>query len=119
MRPALTDTVPREGSEGSDRRRHLRRRPCYSEEDTERLRILQVQLWGDVLYCLLSDHAMLCVPLNITPVVSSAPLGTRYQWQLGEDRRSIIWTGGKIEERLRLPVMLVHPGSGLILPSDH
>lgn len=111
--------VPRDGPEGSDRRRILRRRPSYSSEETERLLILQVQLWGDVLYLLLSDHAMLCVPLNITPVVSAAPLSTRYQWQLGEDRRSILWTGGKIEERLRLPVMLAHPGSGLMLPSDH
>jgi hypothetical protein len=115
----LKDTEPRDGPEGSDRRRQLRRRPSYSNEDLEHLVILQVQLWGDVLYCLLSDHAMLCVPLNITPVVSGAPVSTRYQWQLGEDRRSILWTGGKIEERLRLPVMLAHPGSALMLPTDH
>lgn len=115
----LSDSVTRDGSGLVERRQNLRRRPAYSTSEAEGLTILQVQLWGDLLFCLLSDHAMLCVPLDITPVVAGATLSTRYQWQIGDDKRSIVWTGGQIEERLRLPVMLAHPGSGIILPSDH
>lgn len=78
--------------------------------DVERLRILRVFLHGDFLICLLSDRDTLFVPLRISPVVASAPLQTRYQWQIAERGKSLVWSRGLVEERLRLPAMLAYPG---------
>lgn len=95
----------------ADRRAHVRRRPCYSAGDIARLRLTRVFLHEDFLVCLLSDRRTLFVPLRISPVVAAAPLRTRYQWQVGEDGTSLLWTRGSVEERLRLPAMLAFPGS--------
>ena len=95
----------------ADRRAHERRRARYSDQEVAELRLLRVFLHGDFLVCLLSDHKTLFVPLRISPVVAAAPLRTRYQWQVGEDGQSLVWTRGLVEERLRLPAMLAYPGS--------
>ncbi len=112
--------IPIRGGSGvPDRRSRPRRHPAYTAAEQAELRILRVQLWGNLLYCLLSDHTMLCVPLKISPLVSAASLEARYQWQITGAGRTLSWTGAGLEERLRLEVMLAYPASETILPSDH
>ena len=96
---------------GPDRRERPRRRPTYTRLEIEGLRILRVFLHGDFLICLLSDRNTLFVPLRISPVVASAPLQIRYQWQIAERGKSLVWSRGMLEERLRLPAMLAYPGA--------
>ena len=96
---------------GPDRRERPRRRPSYTRQEIEGLRILRVFLHGDFLICLLSDRNTLFVPLRISPVVASSPLQIRYQWQIAERGKSLVWSRGLVEERLRLPAMLAFPGS--------
>ena len=79
--------------------------------EVEALRILRVFLHGDFLICLLSDRNALFVPLRISPVVASAPLQIRYQWQIAERGKALVWSKGVLEERLRLPAMLAYPGA--------
>ena len=99
------------GAPYPDRRAHTRRRATYTDAEAESLRIQRVFLHGDFLVCLLSDHRTLFVPLRITPVVAAAPLHTRYQWQIADQGRALVWTRGVVEEWLRLPAMLAFPGS--------
>lgn len=94
-----------------DRRGRPRRRPTYTAAEVDALRILRVFLHGDFLICLLSDRHTLFVPLRISPVVAASPLRTKYQWQIGEDSKALIWSRGMVEERLRLPAMLAFPGA--------
>jgi len=96
---------------GPDRRERPRRRPSYTRQEIEGLRILRVFLHGDFLICLLSDRNTLFVPLRISPVVASSPLQIRYQWQISERGKALVWSRGLVEERLRLPAMLAFPGS--------
>jgi hypothetical protein len=96
---------------GPDRRERPRRRPSYTRQEIEGLRILRVFLHGDFLICLLSDRNTLFVPLRISPVVASSPLQIRYQWQIAERGKALVWSRGLVEERLRLPAMLAFPGS--------
>lgn len=98
-------------STGPDRRERPRRRPSYTRLEIEALRILRVFLHGDFLICLLSDRNSLFVPLRISPVVASAPLQIRYQWQIAERGKALVWSRGMLEERLRLPAMLAFPGT--------
>jgi hypothetical protein len=94
-----------------DRRERPRRRPSYTQQELEVLRILRVFLHGDFLVCLLSDRNTLFVPLRISPVVASSQLQTRYQWQIAERGKALVWSRGLVEERLRLPAMLAYPGA--------
>jgi hypothetical protein len=96
---------------GPDRRERPRRRPSYTLLEIEALRILRVFLHGEFLICLLSDRNTLFVPLRISPVVASAPLQIRYQWQIAERGKALVWSRGTVEERLRLPAMLAYPGA--------
>jgi hypothetical protein len=96
---------------GPDRRERPRRRPSYTLLEIEGLRILRVFLHGDFLICLLSDRNTLFVPLRISPVVASSPLQIRYQWQIAERGKALVWSRGMVEERLRLPAMLAFPGA--------
>ena len=79
--------------------------------EIEGLRILRVFLHGHFLICLLSDRNTLFVPLRISPVVASAPLQIRYQWQIAERGKALVWSRGMLEERLRLPAMIAYPGT--------
>ena len=96
---------------GPERRERPRRRPSYTQMEIEALRILRVFLHGEILICLLSDRNTLFVPLRISPVVASAPLQIRYQWQIAERGKALVWSRGMLEERLRLPAMLAYPGA--------
>lgn len=96
---------------GTERRGKPRRRPSYTQAEVEALRIFRVFLHGDFLICLLSDRNTLFVPLRISPVVAASPLRTKYQWQIDDSGKVLVWTRGMIEERLQLPVMLAFPGS--------
>ena len=98
-------------SNGPDRRERPRRRPSYTRQEIEGLRILRVFLHGDFLICLLSDRNTLFVPLRISPMVASSPLQIRYQWQIAERGKALVWSRGLVEERLRLPAMLAYPGT--------
>lgn len=60
---------------------------------------------------------MLSVPLRISPVVAAAPLRTRYQWQIADVGRTLTWSRGNVEERLRLAAMLAYPGAELTAPT--
>ena len=106
------------GSE-HERRSRSRRRPSYTLSEISNLRILRVFLHGELLACLLSDQNTLYVPLRISPVVAAAPLKTRYQWQVAERGKALIWTRGLLEERLRLQAMLAYPGAELSVPEGH
>ena len=99
------------GAHRGERRANPRRRATYDDAEVENLRILRVFLHGNFLVCLLSDRRTLYVPLRISPVVAAAPLNTQYQWQIGDQGRALVWTRGPLEEWLRLPAMLVFPGS--------
>ena len=96
---------------GPERRERPRRRPSYTQLEIEALRILRVFLHGEFLICMLSDRNTLFVPLRISPVVASAPLQIRYQWQIAERGKALVWSRGMLEERLRLPAMLAYPGA--------
>ena len=104
--PAKTEPIAR-----ADRRGKPRRRPSYTAAEVGTLRILRVFLHGNFLICNLSDRNTLFVPLRISPVVAASPLRAKYQWQIEEGGRVLVWTRGIIEERLQLPVMLAYPGS--------
>jgi hypothetical protein len=97
-----------------ERRINLPRRPSYSALEVSGLRLLRVFLHGEFLVCQLSDGNTLFVPLRISPVVSAAPLKTRYQWQIAERGKALVWTRGQVEERLRLPAMLAYPGTEIL-----
>lgn len=75
-------------------------------------------LHGDFLICLLSDRNTLFVPLRISPVVAASPLRTKYQWQIADDSRVLVWSRGMVEERLRLPAMLAFPGAEISCEPD-
>jgi hypothetical protein len=112
---ALAELDRTKAAIGPDRRERPRRRPSYTRLEIEGLRILRVFLHGDFLICLLSDRNTLFVPLRISPVVASAPLQIRYQWQIAERGKSLVWSRGILEERLRLPAMLAYPGAEISL----
>jgi hypothetical protein len=101
---------------GPDRRERPRRRPSYTESEVGALRIFRVFLHGEFLICDLSDRSTLYVPLRISPVVAASPLRTRYQWQIADEGRALMWTRGMVEERLRLPAMLAYPGAEISSP---
>lgn len=103
---------------GPDRRGRPRRRPSYTAAEVNSLQILRVFLHGEFLICLLSDRCTLFVPLRISPVVAASPLRTRYQWQIAENGKALMWTRGLVEERLRLPAMLAYPGSEISSESE-
>ena len=101
---------------GPERRASLRRRASYTEAEVESLRIFRVFLRGEFLICQLSDLNTLSVPLRISPVVAASPLRTRYQWQITDEGRALMWSRGIVEERLRLPAMLAYPGAEITMP---
>lgn len=105
-------------SSGPERRRKPRHRPVYTTAEIRTLSIHRVLLAGDCLYCLLSDGKALWVPLRISPVVAGSTLHTRYQWQIAEKGKALVWTRGNLEERLRLPAMLAFPGSEISTMPD-
>lgn len=107
----MAELEPMTSTLGPDRRERPRRRPSYTQAEIEGLRILRVFLHGDFLICLLSDRNTLFVPLRISPVVAGAPLQIRYQWQIAERGKALVWSRGILEERLRLPAMLAYPGA--------
>lgn len=108
---ALAELERNASSNQPDRRERPRRRPSYTQKEIEALRILRVFLHGEFLICLLTDRNTLFVPLRISPVVASAPLQIRYQWQIAERGKALVWSRGMLEERLRLPAMLAYPGA--------
>ena len=107
----MSDVNGEQRNTSSERRERPRRRPRYNRAELLTLRITHVLLHEELLFCLLSDGRVLSVPLRISPVVSASPLGTRYQWQIAELGKALVWSRGDVEERLRLPAMLAYPGS--------
>jgi len=107
----VSEPITSTSKTGPDRRGRPRRRPSYSEAEVASLRIFRVFLHGEFLICDLSDRNTVYVPLRISPVVAASPLRTRYQWQIADEGRALMWTRGMVEERLRLPAMLAFPGS--------
>jgi hypothetical protein len=95
-----------------DRRSGPRRAPSYTPEEIDDLRVTRVHFREDYLFCLLSDGNMACVPLTISPRLLAAPRKLRYQWQIEEDGKVIVWHAGNVGfaiERLSLASILTHP----------
>ncbi len=53
--------------------------------------IARIELRASGIEVLLSDGAVLTIPLVAYPRLWAASLGERYQWQLSADRRAIVW----------------------------
>jgi hypothetical protein len=95
-----------------ERRGSARSPPRYTPDQVNDLTISRVHLRDRYLFCLLSDGRMLCVPLDISPVLAGAPLRLRYQWQITEGGKEVIWYlkgMGVAPVRLNLPELLAHP----------
>ena len=104
-----------------ERRISERQAPAYSSEELNGLRISRVHFREQYLFCLLSDGNMICVPLAISPVLAATDYQVRYQWEIEEDGKAIVWHTkgmGVTTERLTLWNILSHPEARLtILPS--
>jgi hypothetical protein len=95
-----------------ERRISERRAPSYGSEELNGLRICRVHFREEYLFCLLSDGNMICVPLSISPALTGAEYQARYQWEIVEDGKAIVWRTkgmGVTTEHLTLWHMLSHP----------
>jgi hypothetical protein len=98
------DDLERRGSE--------RRPPDYTRDQIEDLRITRVHFRETYMFCLLSDGKMVCVPLTISSALQAAPPELRYQWQISDQGKSLIWHTkgmGIVTERISLAAILDHP----------
>lgn len=104
-----------------ERRLSKRQAPNYSSEELNGLRISRVHFREQYLFCLLSDGNMVCVPLAISPVLAAAEHQARYQWEIEDEGKAIIWRTkgmGVTTERLTLRNILSHPQARIsVLPS--
>jgi hypothetical protein len=95
-----------------DRRSSPRRAPSYTPNEIDDLRIATVHFREDFMFCLLSDGNRLCVPLTISSRLQAAPQQTRYQWQVADNGKAIVWymrTMGLPTEHITLVDILAHP----------
>jgi hypothetical protein len=64
---------------------------------------------------------MICVPLAISPALTAAEYQARYQWEIEEDGKAVVWRTkgmGVTTEHLTLWNMLSHPQTRItVLPS--
>jgi hypothetical protein len=104
-----------------ERRISERQAPSYSPEELNGLRISRVHFREEYLFCLLSDGNMICVPLAISPALATAEYQARYQWEIEEDGKAVVWRTkgmGVTTERLTLWTILSHPEARItVLPS--
>jgi hypothetical protein len=101
-----TDPPPR------DRRSSPRQAPSYTPAQINELRIATVHFRDDFMFCLLSDGNRVCVPLTISPALQAAPRHMRYQWQVADDGKSVVWymsTMGVPTAHIALWDILAHP----------
>ena len=94
-----------------ERRISKRQAPSYRREELNGLRISRVHFRDQYLFCLVSDGNMVCVPVAISPVLAAAEYKARYQWEIEEDGKAIIWRTkgmGLTTERLTLRNILSH-----------
>src|SRR5687767_13392598 len=108
---ALAEMERNTSTAGPDRRERPRRRPSYTQMEIEALRILRVCRHREFLISRPSDRNTLFVPLRSTAVVASSTIQIRYQWQIAERGKALVWARGMLQERLRLPAMLAYPGA--------
>jgi hypothetical protein len=97
-----------------ERRAGERRAPQYTAEQISELRIIRAHFRNDYLFCLLSDHKVLCVPLTISPELVAASAQLRYQWQVASDGKAIAWFTkgmGVPNAVITLANLLAHPES--------
>jgi hypothetical protein len=103
-----------------ERRISERQAPSYNPEELNSLRISRVHFREEYLFCLLSDGNMVCVPIAISPVLATAEYRVRYQWEIDEDGKALIWRTkgmGVTTERLTLWNILSHPQARItVLP---
>jgi hypothetical protein len=97
-----------------DRRSSPRRAPSYTPTQINNLRIATVHFRDHFMFCLLSDGNRVCVPLAISQALQAAPQHMRYQWQVADDGRSIVWytrSMGVPTAHITLRDILAHPGA--------
>ena len=104
-----------------ERRISERQAPSYSNTELNNLRISRVHFREQYLFCLLSDGNMVCVPVAISSVLAAAEYQARYQWEIEDDGKAVIWRTkgmGVTTERLTLWNILSHPEARItVLPS--
>jgi len=83
-------------------------KPAYTPAEIQSLRITRVNVQEDVLYCVLSDGKLLCVPVGVSPALAEAPMRARYQWRISGDGKAIVWYGDELKEYLSLRSLLAH-----------
>jgi hypothetical protein len=103
-----------------ERRLSERQAPNYGSEELNRLRISRVHFREQFLFCLLSDGNMVCVPLTISSVLAAAEQQARYQWEIADEGKAVIWRTkgmGVTTERLTVWNILSHPEARItVLP---
>lgn len=95
-----------------DRRSSPRQVPSYTFAQIRDLRITTVHFREDFMFCLLSDGNRVCVPLTISPRLHAAPQHMRYQWQVADDGKAIVWYMGAVglpAEQITLVDILAYP----------
>jgi len=83
-------------------------KPAYTAEEIQSLRIRRVNVQEDLLYCVLSDEKLLCVPIGVSPALAAAPMRARYQWRISGDGKAIVWYGDELKEYLSLRTLLAY-----------
>jgi hypothetical protein len=83
--------------------------PTYTLEEVQSLQIKQLHFLSDHILFLLSDEKALCVPLSVSPPLEAATQEERYQWQLIDRGRAVLWNTERLEVRLSLWRLLEHP----------
>lgn len=95
-----------------ERRASERRRPNYTPAETRELRITRVHFRDSMMFCLLSDGTMVCVPLTISRRLAVARADMRYKWSIVDDGRAIVWRAGTVGlevEQLTAEEIVSHP----------
>lgn len=93
-------------------------KPAYAPEEIQSLRITRVNVQEKLLYCVLSDEKLLCVPVAISPALAAAPMQARYQWRISGDGKAIVWYGDELKEYLSLRTLLAYLESASALQPE-
>jgi hypothetical protein len=64
---------------------------------------------GPTLVCHLTDGRTLRVPTAISPALDCATYNDRFQWQVVDDGRTVMWSSTGLNLRLSLRAMLDDP----------
>jgi hypothetical protein len=92
-----------------ERRAAERRRPNYTPAETRELRITRVHFRDSMMFCLLSDGTMVCVPLTISPRLAVARADMRYKWSIVDDGRAMCGGRERLVEQLTAEEIVSHP----------